>query len=226
MKKSYLRKRYVLIYPIFTVTLQNVFETIKSVFMKKIRLEIMALSHSVTQSHNYAVVLGEEDGKRRLPIVIGGFEAQAIAVAMENMTPNRPLTHDLFKNTLDSYYIDIKEVIINNLLDGIFYAQLICEQDGNVMQIDARTSDAISMAVRFGCPIYTFEFIMESAGVVLDEEEKKEEAVPASRVKKTTVEDMSLGSLEKLLSEALQKEDYEQAARIRDIINSKKSSES
>ena len=186
----------------------------------------MALSHSVTQSHNYAVVLGEEHGKRRLPIVIGGFEAQAIAVAMENMTPNRPLTHDLFKNTLDAFYIDIKEVIINNLLDGIFYAQLICEQHGNVMQIDARTSDAISMAVRFGCPIYTFEFILESAGVVLEEEEKKEESAPASRTKKSAIEDMSLGSLEKLLSEALQKEDYEQAARIRDIINSKKSSES
>jgi bifunctional DNase/RNase len=194
--------------------------------MNKIRLNIMALSHSVTQSHNYAVVLGEEHGKRRLPIVIGGFEAQAIAVAMENMTPNRPLTHDLFKNTLDAFYIDIKEVIINNLLDGIFYAQLICEQDGNVMQIDARTSDAISMAVRFGCPIYTFEFILESAGVVLEEEEKKEESAPASRTKKSAIEDMSLGSLEKLLSEALQKEDYEQAARIRDIINSKKSSES
>jgi len=186
----------------------------------------MALSHSVTQSHNYAVVLGEENGKRRLPIVIGGFEAQAIAVAMENMTPNRPLTHDLFKNTLDAYYIEIKEVVINNLLDGIFYAQLICEQDGNVMQIDARTSDAISMAVRFGCPIYTFEFIMESAGVVLEEEEKKDETVSATRAKKSTIEDMSLGSLEKLLTEALQKEDYEQAARIRDIINSKKSSES
>lgn len=186
----------------------------------------MALSHSVTQSHNYAVVLGEENGKRRLPIVIGGFEAQAIAVAMENMTPNRPLTHDLFKNTLDAYYIEIKEVVINNLLDGIFYAQLICEQDGNVMQIDARTSDAISMAVRFGCPIYTFEFIMESAGVVLEEEEKKEETTSATRAKKSTIEDMSLGSLEKLLTEALQKEDYEQAARIRDIINSKKSSES
>ncbi|MBL0025105.1 MAG: bifunctional nuclease family protein [Saprospiraceae bacterium] len=142
--------------------------------MKKVRLDIMALSHSVTQSHNYAVVLGEEKGKRRLPIVIGGFEAQAIAVALENMTPNRPLTHDLFKNTLDAYEIELKEVLINNLLDGIFYAQLICVQDGNVMQIDARTSDAIAMAVRYGCPIYTFEFIMESAGVILDDEEKQQ----------------------------------------------------
>ena len=94
----------------------------------------MALSHSVTQSHNYAVVLGEENGNRRLPIVIGGFEAQAIAVALENMTPNRPLTHDLFKNTLDAFDINLKEVVINNLLDGIFYAQLICEMDGNVIK--------------------------------------------------------------------------------------------
>lgn len=192
--------------------------------MKKVRLDIMALSHSVTQSHNYAVVLGEENGKRRLPIVIGGFEAQAIAVALENMTPNRPLTHDLFKNTLDSFAIELKEVVINNLLDGIFYAQLICIQDGNVMQIDARTSDAIAMAVRFACPIYTFEFIMESAGVILDEEEKARKT--PVRPKTTSIEDMNVQSLEKLLDEALQKEDYEKAAQIRDIISNKKSMES
>jgi uncharacterized protein len=185
----------------------------------------MALSHSVTQSHNYAVVLGEENGKRRLPIVIGGFEAQSIAVALENMTPNRPLTHDLFKNTLDAYNIELKEVLINNLLDGIFYAQLICEQDGNVIQIDARTSDAISMAVRYQCPIYTFEFIMESAGVILDDEEASDKKKPA-KPKSTSIEDMNLSSLEKLLDESLGKEDYEKAAQIRDIINSKKSSDS
>jgi uncharacterized protein len=190
--------------------------------MKKVRLDIMALSHSVTQSHNYAVVLGEENGKRRLPIVIGGFEAQAIAVALENMTPNRPLTHDLFKNTLDAYDINLKEVVINNLLDGIFYAQLICEQDGNVMQIDARTSDAISMAVRYGCPIYTFEFIMDSAGVILEEEEQTQNKKTPVRAKTNSIEDMNLSSLEKLLDEALQKEDYEKAAQIRDIIASKK----
>ena len=192
--------------------------------MKKVRLEIMALSHSVTQSHNYAVVLGEENGKRRLPIVIGGFEAQAIAVALENMTPNRPLTHDLFKHTMDSFDIDLKEVIINNLLDGIFYAQLICVQDGNVMQVDARTSDAIAMAVRFGCPIYTFDFIMDSAGVILEDEEKVEKSAVKPRA--TSVEDMSISSLEKLLEEALNKEDYEKAAQLRDIISSKKGNES
>ncbi|MFZ1751029.1 MAG: bifunctional nuclease domain-containing protein [Saprospiraceae bacterium] len=194
--------------------------------MKKVRLDIMALSHSVTQSHNYAVVLGEEDGKRRLPIVIGGFEAQAIAVALENMTPNRPLTHDLFKNTLDAYDIDLKEVLINNLLDGIFYAQLICEMGGKVMQIDARTSDAISMAVRYGCPIYTFEFIMESAGVIIDDEDNDKEKKSSGKTKVTSIEDMNVASLDKLLEEALAKEDYEKAAQIRDIINSKKTSDS
>jgi bifunctional DNase/RNase len=194
--------------------------------MKKVRLDIMALSHSVTQSHNYAVVLGEENGNRRLPIVIGGFEAQAIAVALENMTPNRPLTHDLFKNTLDAFDINLKEVVINNLLDGIFYAQLICEMDGNVMQIDARTSDAISMAVRYGCPIYTFDFIMESAGVILDDEEQQKEKKKATKPAAASIEEMSIANLEKLLDEALHKEEYEKAAQIRDIINSKKNSDS
>lgn len=190
----------------------------------KIKLEIIALSHSVTQSHNYAVVLGEVGGSRRLPIVIGGFEAQAIAVALESMTPNRPLTHDLFKNTLEVFSIQLKEVVINNLLDGIFYAQLICEQDGNIHYIDARTSDAISMAVRFECPIYTFKFIMESAGVILDDEEQSKKT--PSRPKTNSLEDMDLSSLEKLLQESLDKEDYEKAAQIRDIITSRKSTES
>jgi bifunctional DNase/RNase len=189
--------------------------------MEKVRLDIIALSHSVTQSHNYAVILGEQKGKRRLPIVIGGFEAQAIAVAMENMTPNRPLTHDLFKNTLDSFDIELVEIIINNLLDGIFYAQLICQQGDRILQIDARTSDAISMAVRFNCPIYTYEFILESAGVILDEE-TAEASKSVTKPKQPTLETMSLESLEKTLQEALEKEDYEKAAIIRDIIQEKK----
>jgi bifunctional DNase/RNase len=192
--------------------------------MQKIRLDIVALSHSVTQSHNYAVILGEEEGKRRLPIVIGGFEAQSIAVAIENMTPNRPLTHDLFKNSLDAFSIEITEVIINNLLDGIFYAQLVCTQDGKSVSIDARTSDAISMAVRFGCPIYTYDFIMDSAGVILENEQEsspKKENTP-----KRSLEDFNINALEKLLDEALEKEDYEKAAKIRDVIQTKRSSES
>lgn len=192
--------------------------------MQKIRLDIVALSHSVTQSHNYAVILGEEDGKRRLPIVIGGFEAQSIAVAIENMTPNRPLTHDLFKNSLDAFDIEIKEVVINNLLDGIFYAQLVCHQDGKTISIDARTSDAISMAVRYGCPIYTYDFIMDTAGVILENEQESE--AKKDRTKKRTLDDMNLNALEKMLEEALQKEDYEKAAEIRDIIQKKRTSES
>ncbi len=194
--------------------------------MDKVRLEIIALSHSVTQSHNYAVILGEQKGNRRLPIVIGGFEAQAIAVALESMTPNRPLTHDLFKNTLDAFEIEIKEVIINNLLDGIFYAQLVCEQNGNVLFIDSRTSDAISMAVRYECPIFTHEFIMESAGVVMEEEsEKTKSPQPTTRAQKPSLENMSIASLESLLKETLEKEEYEKAAKIRDLIQQKKEAE-
>ncbi|NNF34845.1 MAG: hypothetical protein HKN68_12090 [Saprospiraceae bacterium] len=188
--------------------------------MNKIELEIVALSHSVTQSHNYAVVLGELEGNKRLPIVIGGFEAQAIAVAMENMTPNRPLTHDLFKNTLDTFSITLKEIVINNLLDGIFYAQLVCVQNGEEFTIDSRTSDAIAMAVRYNCPIYTMDFILEEAGVVLDEAEEKTKKRPRRKSKKTddlTV--LSLKALNKLLDEVLEKEDYEKAAKIRDEIN-------
>lgn len=192
--------------------------------MEKIPLDIVALSHSVTQSHNYAVVLGEQNGNRRLPIVIGGFEAQAIAVAMENMTPNRPLTHDLFRNTLDAFSVSIVEVIINNLVDGIFYAQLICEKDGEHYDIDSRTSDAIAMAVRFECPIYTFEPIMESAGIVLEEEEGKEDMIKQVETKSADAyENLSVKALNKLLEEVLENEDYEKAAKIRDEINNRTS---
>ena len=190
--------------------------------MDKIRLDIVALSHSVTQSHNYAVVLGEEDGSRRLPIVIGGFEAQAIAVAMEKMSPNRPLTHDLFMNALSAFNVTLKEIVINNLLDGIFYAQLICERDGEIIPIDSRTSDAIAMAVRFECPIYTHEFIMETAGVVLDDSTEGEEATPKPKKKKQkskTLEEHSAEDLENMLEEVLAAEDYEKAAKIRDELN-------
>lgn len=193
--------------------------------MKKIELEIVALSHSVTQSHNYAVVLGEVDGMRRLPIVIGGFEAQAIAVAMERMKPNRPLTHDLFKNTMDSFAIELKEIVINNLLDGIFYAKLVCLKDGDVFEVDSRTSDAIAMAVRFDCPIYTFGFIMDEAGVLIENTDEDKEAIPTKpRPKKTrtSLDDMSISDLNQELQNVLDKEDYEKAARIRDEINKRK----
>ncbi len=194
--------------------------------MNRIELDIVALSHSVTQSHNYAVVLGEIGGERRLPIVIGGFEAQAIAVAMENMSPNRPLTHDLFKNTLDTYDIVLKEIVINNLLDGIFYAQLVCEHNGETVKIDSRTSDAIAMSVRYDCPIYTFEFIMEAAGVVLDEGENERVIKSESKksANKNSLENYSLKALNKMLDDVLADEDYEKAAKIRDEINKREAS--
>ena len=196
--------------------------------MKKIELNIVALSHSVTQSHNYAVVLGELEGKRRLPIVIGGFEAQAIAVAIENMTPNRPLTHDLFKNAFDGFNIEVKEVVINNLLDGIFYAQLVCEGPSGTVDVDSRTSDAIAMAVRYGCPIFTYEFIMENAGVVLDDKEEEEisgdsKTEKISKVNKPdSYESYTVGALNKMLEDILNNEDYEKAAKIIDEINRRK----
>ena len=200
--------------------------------MKKVELDIVALSHSVTQSHNYAVVLGEQEGSRRLPIVIGGFEAQAIAVAMERMTPNRPLTHDLFKNALETFEVELKEIVINNLLDGIFYARLICEINGKTVEIDSRTSDALAMAVRFECPIYTYEFILDAAGVILEENEENEstEAMAASnplpskskkkkKVKKEgTLAQYSDDDLNQMLDDVLADEDYERAAEIRDEI--------
>jgi len=190
--------------------------------MKKLELDIVALSHSVTQSHNYAVVLGEVNGSRRLPIVIGGFEAQAIAVAMEQMAPNRPLTHDLFKNTLEIFSVDLKEVVINNLLDGVFYAKLVCSKEGEEYEIDSRTSDAIAMAVRFDCPIYTFDFIMEAAGVELEESAKGDEPIlkkKSTAVKKGQYGQMSASALKKLLKDVIAEEDYEKAAKIRDELN-------
>ncbi|MFK8005277.1 MAG: bifunctional nuclease domain-containing protein [Saprospiraceae bacterium] len=210
--------------------------------MKKIELDIVALSHSVTQSHNYAVVLGEQDGSRRLPIVIGGFEAQAIAVAMERMTPNRPLTHDLFKNTLETFEVELKEVIINNLLDGIFYARLICLKDGEEFEIDSRTSDALAMAVRFNCPIFTYEFILDAAGVILEDSEDGggDEQTPAEKPKATsskkgkrkrtvagnTLSSYTADELSKMLEEVLADEDYERAAKIRDEITRREGRES
>ena len=191
--------------------------------MKKIELDIVALSHSVTHSHNYAVVLGEQDGVRRLPIVIGGFEAQAIAVAMERMTPSRPLTHDLFRNSMDTFNINLKEIVINNLLDGIFYARLVCEKDGEVLEIDSRTSDALAMAVRFECPIYTYEFILDAAGVILEDADEEGAPAPTKKKRKRAAKvvdltDRSTEDLEELLKTVLDKEDYREAAKIRDEI--------
>jgi bifunctional DNase/RNase len=163
-------------------------------------------------------VLGEKKGKRRLPIVIGSFEAQAIAVALEQMTPNRPLTHDLFKSALDTFDIKMKEVVINNLLDGIFYARLVCLKDGELFEIDSRTSDAIAMAVRFSCPIFTYDFILEAAGVILDDQEGGGFApIPVStNLDEGTLESWPVDALQTRLQEVLEAEDYEMAAKIRD----------
>ncbi len=198
--------------------------------MIKIQLNIIAISHSVTHSQNYAVVLGENEGSRRLPIVIGGFEAQAIAVAMEQMAPSRPLTHDLFKNALDTFDIELKEVVINNLVDGIFYAKLVCIKDTEEYEIDSRTSDAIALAVRFECPVYTYEFILESAGIELDESNvgssvavQRSSEASGSDAGTQKFERMSEEALEKLLNEVLANEDYEKAAKIRDELLRRKS---
>tara|TARA_Y100000589_G_scaffold2595_1_gene2445 strand:+ start:2076 stop:2684 length:609 start_codon:yes stop_codon:yes gene_type:complete len=197
--------------------------------MNKIGLEIIGLSYSQTQSGAYALVLGEKEGKRRLPIIIGGFEAQAIAIELENMTPSRPLTHDLFKTFASTFEIDVKEVIIYNLVEGIFFAKLICKQSGTEVEIDARTSDAIALAVRFNCPVFTFEFILSSAGIVLDEESESldfegeggvEDKVSSFVDEKSNdLSKKSIHDLELLLNEAIQKEDYERASIIRDEIN-------
>jgi len=198
--------------------------------MNKIGLEIIGLSYSQTQSGAYALVLGEKDGKRRIPIIIGGFEAQAIAIELENMTPSRPLTHDLFKTFASTFEIKIKEIIIYNLVEGIFFAKLVCEQNGKIVEIDARTSDSIALAVRFNCPVSTYEFILSSAGIVLEEEntELGENELSNEEVTELIEEDpddvakKSISDLEKMLDEAIRNEDYERASLIRDEINKRK----
>lgn len=198
--------------------------------MEKIELYIVTLTHSVTQSSNYAVVMGEVDGNRRLPIVIGGFEAQAIAVAMEGMVPSRPLTHDLLKNTLDTFEIEVSEILINNLIEGVFHARLVCTQNGREFEIDSRTSDAIAMAVRYGCPIFTYDFILDAAGVRIEDstaeegEEEKEESKPKRRGRGYA--EYSVDDLTAMLQKVIGEEDYEKAAKIRDEIKKRTEEES
>jgi bifunctional DNase/RNase len=196
--------------------------------MEKIKLDIAGLSYSQTQSGAYALVLAESGGKRQLPIIIGGFEAQAIAIELEKMTPTRPLTHDLFKNFAQSFSINVTEIVIYNLVEGIFYSKLICEREGQVTEIDARTSDAIAIGVRFNCPIYTFESILSSAGILMDENQDKDndDFTIEEELEKASESSMGSYTLEELdvqLGEAIENEDYELASRIRDEINKRSS---
>lgn len=186
--------------------------------MKKLELNIIALANSESSKGNYSLILEESKGFRRLPIVIGAFEAQAIAISLERMQPNRPLTHDLFKNTLELSGVVLTEIIISELKSGVFYAKLMGKKaDGTPLEVDARSSDAIAMAVRFGCPIYTTENIMQQAGVVLESPSK------AFTNKRGKLEDYSLDELEQLLRQVIAKEDYESASKIRNAILKKKS---
>ena len=193
--------------------------------MKKIELEIVALSHSITQTHSYAVVLGEINGLRRLPIVIGGFEAQAIAVALERMNPSRPLTHDLMKNFMLAFNVELHEIVINDLQEGIFYSKLVCSSANDTVEIDSRTSDALALAVRFGCSIFTYENILEQAGVMMDDDHKKEplatSPVSSEQTAKDDLKSLSLTDLNTLLTEVLEHEDYIRAIAIRDEIKTR-----
>jgi len=204
--------------------------------MKKVKLDIVGLSYSQTQSGAYALVLGEVNGRRRLPIIIGAFEAQAIAIEIEKMTPSRPLTHDLFKTFAQTYKIEIKEILIYNLVDGVFFAKLICSNGEQTEEIDARTSDAIALAVRFNAAIYTYEFILSSAGIVIEgndflflenmdnlSKEHGQEDIDTS-IPGSGFSSLSLEELNQKLQEAIAEEAYEKAARIRDELNKRNSS--
>lgn len=199
--------------------------------MKKIELDIIALSHSVTQSHSFAVVLGEVGGTRRLPIVIGGFEAQAIAVALDNMKPSRPLTHDLMKALCDTFDIQLDYVFISKLQDGVFFSNLVCKRGDEIFEVDSRTSDALALAVRFDCPIYVEEGILNEAGVEADpneensinpEGDEKNIAELSHSAVPVSYSEMTIPELQVQLKSALDNEDYELAASIRDMINKKK----
>lgn len=203
--------------------------------MSKVKLEIIGLSYSQTQTGAYALVLGEEEGTRRLPIIIGGYEAQAIAIELEQMKPGRPLTHDLFKNFIDAVESELTEVYIYKLIEGIFYSKVVILLNGKTIELDSRTSDAVALAVRTNAPIYTSEEILSSAGITLSEEEnadaeeEQETIEDLSTVDKNTEskpsDDLNSKSIEELeiaLNNAIAKEDYEIAAKIKEILDQKK----
>jgi uncharacterized protein len=198
--------------------------------LKKIKLEILGLSSSQSQSGSFALVLGEKEGNRRLPIIIGMFEAQAIAIEIEKIIPNRPMTHDLFKSFANSFHFQVDEIIISDLKEGVFFAKIICSDGLKKSEIDARPSDAIAIGLRFDATICTYEKILAEAGIVLtDEEDEKPElkAEPKPKAKKEKeaskksddYKNLSLEKLNDLLKDAIEKEDYEKAAKIRDELS-------
>jgi len=194
--------------------------------MDPIQLEVVGLTYSQTQSGAYALVLKEVNGHRRLPIIIGTFEAQSIAIALEQDTaPPRPMTHDLFKSFADSFFTTIDEVVINRLQDGVFYALIKASGNGQKVELDARTSDAVAMALRFKAPIYTYEEILKSAGIILEEsvdspsEELNEPAEEDAKSSSDDLKSLRTDQLESLLSDAVGNEDYERAAAIRDELD-------
>ncbi len=192
--------------------------------MEKVELKFLRITYSHTHAGAYALILTEAHGERRLPIIIGGVEAQAIAIQVENIKPARPLTHDLFKNVADNLGITLKEVIINDLVEGIFHAKLVLVQNDQEVEIDARSSDAIALALRFECPIHTFEFIMSAAGLRVEEGEEGKEETHAEKVEKEkekpvrSIKGSTLEDLKAMLQQALEDEDYERASKIRDEI--------
>jgi|TARA_B110000285_G_C15026875_1_gene564598 bifunctional DNase/RNase len=195
--------------------------------MSLIRLTINRISYSQTHNGAYALLLNEKNGERKLPVVIGGFEAQSIAVALEKeIKPPRPLTHDLFKNFSDCFEIKIKQVIIHKIVDGVFFSSLICVRDKIEEIIDSRTSDAIALAIRFNSPIFTYENVLDKAGIIIKAEEtekiKKEVSNKNPKTKKIDYSKLSLIQLEKAVAIAVKNEDYELAAFLRDEINRKK----
>jgi len=199
--------------------------------MKKIKLNVLGISYSQTQSGAYALVLSEVDGERRLPIIIGGFEAQAIVIKLENLNPPRPLTHDLFRNFSELMKADLKEVFIHKLEEGVFYSQLVIKKDGREIIMDSRTSDAVALALRFNCPIFIDEEIMDKAGIVIkdtdyeDVEGGEKHNEKATKASPPGLTELTINELKVKLDEAIKAEDYERAAFIKDEIDKREGKE-